>query len=134
MPRFDLRITADTVHTGRVAGEHALAALEAHEGVSATLHHRRRKSDSRVQTAALRDAFKRSGKTYTEACRALGWERRQGAAGRCQAETTRFKRAIGLVPQGTRRGRPGKASTTINYDLAVDIIRALDFDPVDFGL
>ncbi len=85
----------------------------------------------KVPTASLQRAFSASGMTASTATRNLGWVRStSGRAG--QPDTSRFKRAIGLKPH-QRNGRVWYTQY-VGYDFAVEVIRALYLDPVDYDL
>lgn len=88
-------------------------------------------SEDLIDNAPIREAVKRAvsrGVTLSEICHRLGWERGDG-----NAETSRLRRRIGDMPHIAGSGYLTIAKT-MHYDIAVQIVRALDLDPVDLGL
>ena len=78
-------------------------------------------ADDDYPTAALAKAAEDSGLSMSEIARRLEWTR---------PDVPRLKRALGLQPDD-KNGRPRMAC---RYETAVKIIRALDLDPMDYGL
>ena len=76
----------------------------------------------------IRDAVLKyisNGNTKSQICR---------SSGIIKSDTTRLDRLLGIAPtssNGIKREYPNKR---IKYDIAVRIIRAINLDPVDFGL
>ena len=69
-----------------------------------------------------------NGNTKAQICRSLGLIRNN------KVDTTRLDRLLGIAStksNGIKRDYPNKR---IKYDIAVRIIRAINLDPVDFGL
>ena len=86
--------------------------------------------DRMVDLAPLREAVLREiglGYTWGELCLRLGWIRPNGTA-----DTSRLQRAVGVRP-GQSRGKR-YITRRIRYDNAVELVRGLGFDPVDFGV
>lgn len=77
----------------------------------------------RVENEALREAFLRSGKSLGEVAVACGWVK-------TSADTSRVARALGLIRSGGDR----KVNRTLPYETAVALVRAMDLDPVDYGV
>lgn len=78
-----------------------------------------------IPTTALQHAFARSGMSAGQLANNMGWFRHK-KDGTEEPNAMKAKRTIGLDP-----GQPRK---TVPYDLAVQIIEACHFDPVDYGL
>lgn len=100
-----------------------------------------KESAERVPVAPLREAFLRSGMSAKGLAVRLGWTRvgrlngsshRKGVIG----DATRVRTALGLKQCVKRRGVKVYRSTqtTVPYDTALAICRALDADPIDVGL
>ncbi len=70
-----------------------------------------------VPQAVLRDAYTRSGLTYSEVARNAGWEYGKGTR---KPDTRRVSRYL--------------AQRYVQYETAVNFVRACDLDPVDYGL
>ena len=76
-----------------------------------------------VPTEVLRRAFADSRLTPGEVARRMGWLR---------PDSQRVRRYLGLSPQWYQ-GSPYQARTT-SYHTAVELVRAMGLDPVDYGL
>jgi hypothetical protein len=89
------------------------------------------KIEDRVPNAPLREAFERMDLSLPElACR-LGWERQAHRSRTKVGDTSRVRRALGYAPSaGTRSYN----QEFIKYDTAVQIVRAMGLDPVDYGI
>jgi hypothetical protein len=74
-----------------------------------------------VPIAPLREAFLRSGLTPSIVCYRLGWECKRSYG--TQADTTRLKRALGLLPESDK-GRP-RLRQRIGTDRAERIAEAI---------
>ena len=88
-------------------------------------------SEDWIDNAPIRAAVEQAvagGMTYSAICRALGWLKPNGSG-----DTSRLRRRIGAMPHLAGNGRHD-TSRTINYELAVQIARAIDIDPVEVGL
>lgn len=85
----------------------------------------------RVDVARIAEAFERSGRTAAEVAEGIGMTKRVGAgrALRVQGDSTRLLRLLGLKPNSGHT-----TSTTIDYDLAIAVVRELCVDPRDVGL
>ncbi len=85
-----------------------------------------------VENTPIREAVvaaASNGTTYCAISRRLGWtkkNRRNGKAG----DSTRLKRRVGLARESTTQ----TFTQMIRRDLAAEIVRAIDRDPVEFGL
>jgi hypothetical protein len=92
----------------------------------------------RVPNAPLREAFLASGLSAKVVAERLGWMRRPTPATRRRghlADDTRVRSALGLKRSApSRHGRVPTVRQTLDYDVALQIARALDLDPVDVGL
>ncbi len=85
-----------------------------------------------VANRPLAEAFLASGLSASEVCRRLGWVDKRN-----YAETSRLKRRLGLMmgmKGGTNKSKQLVYWTGMRYETAVAITRALNLDPVDFGL
>ena len=85
-----------------------------------------------IAQAALRKV--ESGEmTWSDICRSLGWVDKNNGA-----DTSRLRRRLGLVGQtkggGSRNRKELRLMTGMRYETAVEIVRALGLDPVDFDL
>jgi hypothetical protein len=80
----------------------------------------------RVPTAVLREAVERSPLRKAEICQRLGWVSKHRAYH--PPDLSRLERTIGTRPD------KGVYRQTTKPEIAAAIIRACDFDPVDFGL
>lgn len=76
-----------------------------------------------VETSVLKDAFEKSGLSLAELARRLQWY---------HPDTQRVKRTLGINPELTRGCHIYRKA--VRYDTALRIIRALDADPIDYGL
>lgn len=89
-----------------------------------------------VPNAPIREAVRRAiGKgevNWHELSVRLGWSREHG--GYTHGDTSRLKRRLGIMPNTAARGYERYYSEYIRYELACAIIRALDLDPVDYGV
>ena len=70
--------------------------------------------------------------TYSSICRSLGWTRKRVKGG--IGDTSRLKRGVGLLPSKDSSGNCTVFTRTMRYDNAVRVVRAIDRDPVEFGL
>ncbi len=84
-----------------------------------------------VPNTPLRKAVLASDKALSDVCRTIGWFRHDQR--RNAPDTARLKRALGILPS-YKSGYAPKPTVKVNYGTALAIVRALDFDPVDFGL
>jgi hypothetical protein len=95
------------------------------------LHER---SDAWVATGPIREAVLaavREGRTFGGIAFSLGWGRPGKTAG--AGDGARLKRHVGLMSHHNGRGYSSVAEH-LRYDTAVAILRAIDRDPVWFGL
>ena len=77
--------------------------------------------------SVMQRAFRESGLTPTELARRLGWM--QSGDSRF-GDGYRVSRTLGLKKQT----KPPRYSRYVRYDTAVRMIRAMGFDPIDWGL
>jgi hypothetical protein len=93
-----------------------------------------REPAARVAVDVLQAALVDSGLTLVEVARQLGWTRRRAGAtnGETDVDLTRVARRLGLKPW-TSRGKT-YVQKTVPYEAAVELIRAMDVDPVDYGI
>lgn len=77
------------------------------------------------------EAFQRSGMSAQDLARGMGYMRMQ--RGREIPDPTRALRALGLRDE-RNGGYVRRRGEYISYDLAVRFCRALDLDPVDYGI
>lgn len=86
-----------------------------------------------VPNAPIREAFEESGLNAATVCRRLGWVSSSG-----QPDTSRLQRRLGLragMKGGHGPARQSQATwAAVRYETAIAIVRAIDRDPVDFGL
>lgn len=84
-----------------------------------------------VPTEDIARAVLNSGRSLSEICRNLGWIDRNG-----NPSTSRLQRRLGLMPSYSKhKGKIYRNNQRIiGYELAVEIVRAADVDPVDAGL
>lgn len=77
----------------------------------------------RIKASVLIEAIERSGLSYTEVASNLGWT--HSATG--NADASRIRRVLGLRSDSSDDKR-------VSYDIAVQIVEACHYDPVDYGL
>ena len=82
---------------------------------------------SRIDVAPLQEAFLRSGLTATELCNRLEW-----LTPGDRPDTTRLKRALGLLP--IAHYGENECARRIGIDRAALIADALNVDPFEVGL
>jgi len=75
-------------------------------------------SATNIPTDTLREAFEASGLTKHELARRLGWWR----------TVPNMRRVSQILGVGCPK------QTTVTYDTALEVCKALDLDPVDMGL
>lgn len=78
-----------------------------------------------VPVAVLQEAFVDSGTPAPDIARALGWTR-------VVPDTSRVYRQLGIAATQSH-GRAVKQAT-VGYDRAVELVRAMGLDPVDYSL
>lgn len=76
-----------------------------------------------VDVSVLQGALTQSGLTKSEVARRLGWTRDT-------PDTCRVRRVLGECASGGKKP-PQKA---VSYGMATQVLSAMGFDPVDFGL
>lgn len=88
-----------------------------------------------VDAAPLREAFERSGLSYSEVCRRADITRETVVGGRrlVVTETSRLQRMLGIRP-GFKRGQVDRYQRGLTKENAAKIVAALNLDPVDFDL
>ena len=89
----------------------------------------------RVDNLPIRRAVERyirEDHTWGEICRTLGWTRTVDG----KPDTTRLKRSLGLATEKRRKNGKLKKLTTksMNSKTAIQIIRAIERNPNEFGL
>ena len=77
----------------------------------------------KIDAKILVEAVERSGLSYTEVASNLGWL--HSASG--NPDASRIRRVLGM----RNDSGPNKK---VSYELAVQIVEACHFDPVDYGL
>ena len=77
----------------------------------------------KIDAKILIEAIERSGLSYTEVASNLGWV--HSATG--NADASRIRRVLGLRNDSV----PNKK---VSYEIAVEIVEACHYDPVDYGL
>ena len=77
----------------------------------------------KIDAKILVGAIKRSGLSYTDVANNLGWIHSKTG----HADASRIRRVLGLRNDSTD-------NKTVSYDIAVQIVEACHFDPVDYGL
>jgi hypothetical protein len=77
----------------------------------------------RIESKILIEAIERSGLSYTDVASNLGWIHSKTG----NADASRIRRVLGLRSDSG----PDKR---VSYDIAVQIVEACHFDPVDYGL
>lgn len=80
----------------------------------------------KVDNAALREAFLRSGRSAADVARAAGWTFESG--GRINADTSRVRRALGLIDDVTAGGRRSRR-TLIDAETAEILADAIGVAP-----
>lgn len=80
--------------------------------------------------AAVLEAIS-AGASWSSSCRQLGWKKHRKRDP--SEDVSRLKKMLGVAPYTDKRG-PGQFKRQLAYPVAVAIIRAIDRDPVDFGL
>lgn len=89
----------------------------------------------RVPVEILQEALR--GRELGEIAFEMGWKRPIGRAkdttGKPYGDGSRLKRTLGLRPSYWYKGKASCAAT-VDYKLAVQIIRAAGIDPVDVGI
>lgn len=86
-----------------------------------------------VDVIPIKEAVEKANKegmSYGQMCRELEWY--TNTSNGIRLDVTRLKRSIGAKPQ-IKRGKKTIAKQ-IGYDRAMKIIRAIGYDPVDWGL
>jgi hypothetical protein len=82
-----------------------------------------------VEVAPIRDAFLRSGLTLSDVAWNAGWMRLH--RGKVWADASRVGRCLGLKAQSSRAGER-RFVKRVHYEVAVALVRAIGYDPVDF--